>query len=89
MIEDFCNENSYIFQGQQFSLPKTFNQILPREEGDCRNLQIRNTQNSGRQLAGGSGRHVVCQYNQPGLHNSDKIPSVNGNIIIKNSTLIR
>ena len=54
----------------------------------CIRDRIRNTQNSGKQLSGGSGRHVVCQYNQPGLHNGDITPSVNGNIIIKNRGVV-
>lgn len=82
------NNSKYRGIGEAPITTKTFNQILPREQGECRNVQIRNTQNSGRQLAGGSGRHVVCQYNQPGLHNSDTVPSLNGNIIIKNRGVV-
>ena len=82
------NNSQYRGVGEAPITTKTFNQILPGAESACKNIQIRNTQNSGRQLAGGSGRHVVCQYNQPGLHNSDTLPSVNGNIIIKNRGLV-
>ena len=82
------NNSQYRGVGEAPITTKTFNQIFPGAESACKNVQIRNTQNSGRQLAGGSGRHVVCQYNQPGLHNSDTIPSVNGNIIIKNRGIV-
>ena len=82
------NNSQYRGVGEAPITTKTFYQILPGSESACKNIQIRNTQNSGRQLAGGSGRHVVCQYNQPGLHNSDTIPSVNGNIIIKNRGVV-
>lgn len=81
------NNSQYRGIGEAPITTKTFNQILPGGQA-CKNVQIRNTQNSGRKLSGGSGRHVVCLYNQEGLHNSDIVPSVNGNIIIKNRGIV-
>lgn len=60
---------------------KTFYQVIP---GTCNNIQIINTQNSGKQMSGGSGHHVSCNYNEFGNHNSDIKNSLNGKFIIEN-----
>ena len=61
---------------------KTFYQVLPG--GACKNIQIINTQNSGKQMSGGSGHHVFCNYNEIGNHNSDIKNSLNSKFIIEN-----
>ena len=78
------NNSQYRGVGEAPITTKTFNQKLPGDNISCKNIQIRNTQNSGQQLSGGTGRRIVCNYNEPGFHNGDIVPSLNGNIIIKN-----
>jgi len=77
------NNSQYKGLGYAPITSKTFYQIIPGEDTSIGCVQIKNTQNSRRQLTGGSGRHVVSEYNKTGMHNSDIIPSLNGNIILK------
>jgi hypothetical protein len=62
---------------------KSFHQVIPGGNKICKNVQIVNTQNSGRQPSGGSGNRFVCG-DRLGIR--PFIPSLNGDILVRGQT---